>query len=467
MRSRRSARSGVRSVPGLRSPAQGASRGPGWSSTGDVGRARRPPGNAATAVTGRVGSTKAIRSVGSPARSGTSPRVIAATMRVRARLASPTRPASQVVEGHRGADVHPQRRLPPGRRQRGAQLAPVVGVLQHLVGAPLADRDDRHPGLQRQPGQAGAAPLGPAVGGQARPGPRGRPARGRRAPGRPAPPAGRARRRRCRGRPGCRRPAPATGPATGAVMMPPVARNRGTTPTRCRAAATMKVSKSPMWLAARMQRAAPQVARGSSPVTCDPAEQATPRGRPWSARSARATRAACAAMASSRPNHSGSGRRTRGLRGRRAAAGWPAARSRSRVPLTPGTRPPRRVQHLAQHGGPVGHDAVDPEVEQAVDLVGVVDGPDVHLQAAVVGGGQEPLVDQRAPAQLQRHLGAAGLDADQAGGPGGVGGQPQRGHALGVPARCTARAPAAAGRPPPGRRRTRPGRSGAGCRCAG
>jgi hypothetical protein len=42
----------------------------------------------------------------------------------------------------------------------------------------------------------------------------------------------------------------------------------------------------------------------------------------------------------------------------------------------------------------------------------------VHLQAAGVRHGQEALVDQRTSAELQRHLGAPGLEPGQPGRPG-------------------------------------------------
>ena len=55
--------------------------------------------------------------------------------------------------------------------------------------------------------------------------------------------------------------------------------------------------------------------------------------------------------------------------------------------------------------GPVGHDPVDAEVEQAGHGGLVVDGPDVHLQPGPVGGGHEASVDQRHPPLPERHLG--------------------------------------------------------------
>src|SRR6478735_11611696 len=47
----------------------------------------------------------------------------------------------------------------------------------------------------------------------------------------------------------------------------------------------------------------------------------------------------------------------------------------------PGTSP---LEHSSQHRREVGHDAVDAEVEQAVHLVRIVDGPDVHVASEAV-----------------------------------------------------------------------------------
>src|SRR4029453_5755220 len=61
-------------------------------------------------------------------------------------------------------------------------------------------------------------------------------------------------------------------------------------------------------------------------------------------------------------------------------------RSRGR-PVDPGAP---FLEDRLQHVGPIGHDAVDAEVQQSVHLGGIVDRPHVHLEVAAVRGGQEP-----------------------------------------------------------------------------
>ncbi len=53
------------------------------------------------------------------------------------------------------------------------------------------------------------------------------------------------------------------------------------------------------------------------------------------------------------------------------------------------------LQHLPEDRRPIGHDAVDAEVEQAVHLVFIVDRPHVDLDAAPVRAGDEAFVDDR------------------------------------------------------------------------
>lgn len=60
-----------------------------------------------------------------------------------------------------------------------------------------------------------------------------------------------------------------------------------------------------------------------------------------------------------------------------------AARSRTAQPLA------ALHEHLAQQVGPVGHQAVDAEVEQLVHVVGVVDGPHVDVQPERVGPAEQ------------------------------------------------------------------------------
>ena len=68
-------------------------------------------------------------------------------------------------------------------------------------------------------------------------------------------------------------------------------------------------------------------------------------------------------------------------------------------PLAPGP------EHITQGDQLVGHQAVDPEIQQPVHVSGLVDGPDVHLLASGVGGGHQPRRDHPQPADPVRHLG--------------------------------------------------------------
>ena len=62
------------------------------------------------------------------------------------------------------------------------------------------------------------------------------------------------------------------------------------------------------------------------------------------------------------------------------------------------------LEHLTEYSRTVGHHAVDAEVEQAVHLVGVVDGPHVHVDAEFVGPVDEPTVDDQEWPLADRHL---------------------------------------------------------------
>jgi hypothetical protein len=53
-----------------------------------------------------------------------------------------------------------------------------------------------------------------------------------------------------------------------------------------------------------------------------------------------------------------------------------------------------RQQDLAQRGGPVGHDPVDPEVKQSMHLGGIVDGPHIYGQPPGLCPRQESLSHQ-------------------------------------------------------------------------
>ena len=116
-----------------------------------------PPGKAAVAVVGRVGSTWAgpvCRLAGTQRRQPAGERGGDAGA---GPVGIPDLAGPQVVEDHRRPEVDPERRTPPGQ---AAQLAPAVVVLQHLVRAPLADGDDRDTGGE---GQA-AIPVRPRSG---------------------------------------------------------------------------------------------------------------------------------------------------------------------------------------------------------------------------------------------------------------------------------------------------------------
>ena len=57
------------------------------------------------------------------------------------------------------------------------------------------------------------------------------------------------------------------------------------------------------------------------------------------------------------------------------------------MPLTSGD------QHIFQHCGPVGHEAIDANVDQPVHLHGVVNGPDMNVEPQ----------SMRTPYELARH----------------------------------------------------------------
>ena len=102
----------------------------------------------------------------------------------------------------------------------------------------------------------------------------------------------------------------------------------------------------------------------------------TPRpARRWARRSARSAMAAYVHAARSPPSplHDA-------LAVREQAAGAAEEVERGEGDLHYSNHCPRCDEHLLQHRGLVGHDPVDAEVEQAVHLGGVVDGPHVHGQ---------------------------------------------------------------------------------------
>ena len=112
-------------------------------------------------------------------------------------------------------------------------------------------------------------------------------------------------------------------------------------------------------------------------------------------------------------------------RSERQASGATAAGGAPPVPH-PGSHGPL-LQQLAQHRGPVGHEAVDPQVEHGRALLDGVDRPDVHLQPAGVRGGEERA---RRPARGHRSWSGtwahpAWMRARQGGRAGRVGRQPR------------------------------------------
>src|SRR5262245_30783681 len=104
--------------------------------------------------------------------------------------------------------------------------------------------------------------------------------------------------------------------------------------------------------------------------------------------------------------------------------------------LGPGSRvrglDPRsaRPDPLAEERGAVGHEAVDPEVEEALHRRAVVDRPDVDGQAEIMGRGDHPAIDERQAAATERDLDAAATTAADAGeepSPAGQRREPERG----------------------------------------
>src|SRR5579884_778005 len=99
---------------------------------------------------------------------------------------------------------------------------------------------------------------------------------------------------------------------------------------------------------------------------------------------------------------------------------------------------PARLEDLAEDGDRVAHEPVDAEVEETLHLGAVVDGPDVHRQAAAVGGPEQCRGDQGDGARPDRDLQAVGSlprdAARPAGGPRERGGAGPHGGSHGVPA---------------------------------
>jgi hypothetical protein len=55
----------------------------------------------------------------------------------------------------------------------------------------------------------------------------------------------------------------------------------------------------------------------------------------------------------------------------------------------------REAQNIEQEIGPVGHEPVHPEVEQATHLLAFVHGPHVHLNAEMMGSPNKAAVHYR------------------------------------------------------------------------
>src|SRR6266436_1420825 len=67
--------------------------------------------------------------------------------------------------------------------------------------------------------------------------------------------------------------------------------------------------------------------------------------------------------------------------------GQPRSQAEQGPLVAPGPAGATTVEHLVEHGRPVRHDAVTPESDQPVHLIGIIDGPYVHRNAVTVGRG--------------------------------------------------------------------------------
>ncbi len=61
-------------------------------------------------------------------------------------------------------------------------------------------------------------------------------------------------------------------------------------------------------------------------------------------------------------------------------------------------------EYLLEYVGPVGDQTIDAEVEELVHLLGLVDGPHVHVGATTVGVTHQRTRDHREPSPSMRHL---------------------------------------------------------------